>query len=171
MFGWRGGREGAEGRVSSNTADWEGESPPSICRGAFSHILSWEVTIRGTFCEVVASQSCFTGFIKCGGVAIHPLSGQLKLQSAEHFDRLKVALKQGEIDWLHIVLEAHNHCVVTRCAKLCRVATRRQIWWSVEVWTQPHCGITSRSRVCAQPTMFIASMQRHPESGPMCQSG
>ena len=60
-------------------------------------------TIRGTFCEVAASQSCLAGLIKCDGVANHTLSGELNLQSAEDFDQLNVAVKRCEIDWLHIV--------------------------------------------------------------------
>ena len=44
-------------------------------------------------------------------------------------------MKQGEIDWLHIVPEISwmgQERVVTRLIKLCRVAHRRGIWWSIE---------------------------------------
>ena len=110
-------------------------------------------TIRGTFCEVAASQSCLAGLIKCDGVANHSLSGELNLQSAEHFDQLNVAVKRGEIDWLHIVPEAHarsQNCIVTRCSKLCRVATRRHIWWSLESpESNKLCDYEQIKRLCA----------------------
>ena len=46
-----------------------------------------------------------------------------------------MAVKRGEIDWLHIVPEFSwivQERVVTRLMKLCRVALRRGIWWSIE---------------------------------------
>ena len=49
------------------------------------------------------------------------------------FDQVKVAVKRGEIDWLHIIPEGSwcNHDrVITRVVKLCRVARRRGIWFS-----------------------------------------
>ena len=83
------------GRGPSNTADWEGGVPLQSAGVVISSVGRF--TIRSTFCEVAASQSCLAGLIKCGGVAIHPLSGELNLQSAEHFGRLKVAVKRGEV--------------------------------------------------------------------------
>ena len=130
-------------------------SPPSICRCIQSHPQLGGSQSGARYVKWLLRKVVWRASTHCRGN-----------QSAEHFDRLKVTLKRGEIDWLHIVLEIYNHCVVTRCAKLCRVAMRRQTWWSVEsIWTQP---IASRSRGCAQPTTFIASMQRRPECLDQC---
>ena len=66
---------------------------------------------------------------------MHSLSGEVNDQSKEPFDQVKIAVKRGEIDWLHIVPTDHwvwQQRLITRCARLCRVATRRHIWWSIE---------------------------------------
>ena len=92
-------------------------------------------TIKGVFCEVARTESHLEGTMKEDGVAIHSLSGGVDLQFQESFDQLKVAVKRGEIDWLHILPPAtwiSTHCVLTRCAKLCRMATRRHTLWSME---------------------------------------
>ena len=51
--------------------------------------------------------------------------GRVNIRVAEPFDQVKVAVKRGEIDWLHIVPEG-SWCnldrVITRVVKLCRVS-------------------------------------------------
>ena len=86
---------------------------------------------RGRFCEVAGGDNRLTAQIKEHGVAVHELSGGIDTQSPAPFDKVKLAVKRGEIDWLHIVPECSwivHERVVTRLTKLCRVALRRGIW-------------------------------------------
>ena len=68
------------------------------------------------------------------GVHIHALSGNVNLRVRDPFDEMKVVVKRSEVDWVHIV-EApswvSHKIVLTKIVKLCRVAHRRQILWSV----------------------------------------
>ena len=70
--------------------------------------------------------------------------GGIDIESSEPFDKLKVAVKRGDIDWLHIVPEISwmgQERVITRLIKLCRVAHRRGIWWSIE--NSGHFGVVA----------------------------
>ena len=91
--------------------------------------------MRSTFCahKVVWQAS--------SSVMVWPFplsSGELNFRSAEHFDHLEVAVKQGEIDWLHIAPETH-----------CRVATKRQVWWSLESGLKQLWDYEPVKRLCA----------------------
>ena len=58
----------------------------------------------------------------------------------EPFDSIKVALKRGEVDWLNVVPSTNWFAldrVLTRMLKLCRVAHRKGIWWSVQLGSEP----------------------------------
>ena len=60
--------------------------------------------VRGCFCEVAECESVLAVKMRESGTAIHALSGRANTH-VEPFDELKVAMKRGEIDWLHIVPE------------------------------------------------------------------
>ena len=96
---------------------WEGGVPlPATEEVHFVTPSDSKFTVKGTFCEVAASESGLASIIKNDGMTMHSLS-------------------RGEIDWLHIVPTDHwasQQRLITRCARLCRVATRRHIWWSIE---------------------------------------
>ena len=112
-----------------------GDPLPSSSGEVDQHRSNKHEVVRGRFCEVSGGDNRLTAQIREYGVAVHELSGGIDLQSSEPFDSLKVAVKRGEIDWLHIIPEyswmVHER-VVTRLIKLCRVAHRRGIWWSIE---------------------------------------
>ena len=110
------------------------QNRPSDLRVAYTafHLLTEGSQSKAFF--VKSPESFLKGTMKEDGVAIHSLSGGDDLQLQESFDQLKVAVKRGEIDWLHIlppVTWISAQSVLTRCAKLCRIATRRHILWSM----------------------------------------
>ena len=61
--------------------------------------------VRVRFCEVSGGDNRLTAQIREHGVAVHELSGGIDTQPSEPFDKVKMAVKRGEIDWLHIVPE------------------------------------------------------------------
>ena len=124
--------------VPLEVSDLEGRGPRQhampepLGQGEGQASVSGPAHVRGCFCEVAA---------------IHALSGRVNTHVVEPFDELKVAVKRGEIDWLHIVPEfcwCDHDRVITRVVKLCRVARRRGMWWSLE---NP---IASRLWICGQ---------------------
>ena len=69
------------------------------------------------------------------GVHVDALSGKVNLKVRDPFDEIKVVVKRGEVDWVHIVpspVWVSHQTVFTKIVKLCRVAHRRNILWSVE---------------------------------------
>ena len=141
--GWQGKLSGDEDAnlngvrgVPLDTSDWEGRVPLPTTEEV--HLVTpsdSKFTVKGTFCEVAVNESCLASIIKNDGMTMHSLSGEVNDQSKEPFDQVKIAVKRGEIDWLHIVPTDHwfsQQRLITRCARLCRVATRRHIWWSIE---------------------------------------
>ena len=146
-----------------------GRRPPSILiRRTGPKSLEQSRVRAREVCEASGEDNRLASQIREHGVAIHELSGGIDIQLSEPFDKLKVAVKRGEIDWLHIVLEISwmgQERVVTRLIKLCRVGHRRGIWWSSEnpatseLWRSNrvrnlceegdvHCVHTLSSQVC-----------------------
>ena len=107
----------------------------NVGQGEMQSAAGGQACVRGSFCEVAEKESVLVAKIKEGGAVVHTLSGRVNIRVAEPFDQVKVAVKLGEIDWLHIVPEG-SWCnldrVITRVVKLCRVARRRGIWFSLE---------------------------------------
>ena len=104
-------------------------------QGEVHAFASGQAHVRGSFCEVEECESVLVAKMKESGATTHALSGRVNTHVFEPFDELKVAVKRGEIDWLHIVPEfgwCEQDRVITRVVKLCRVASRRGIWWSLE---------------------------------------
>ena len=141
--GWQGKLSGDEDAhlngargVPLDTSGWEGGVPLQATEEV--HLVTPSVskfTVKGTFCEVAASESGLASIIKNDGMTMHSLSREVNGQLKEPFDQVKIAVKRGEIDWLHIVPTDHwvsQQRLITRCTRLCRVATRRHIWWSIE---------------------------------------
>ena len=73
-------------------------------------------------------------------LSVHPLSSVVDVHGSEPFGDIKVALKRGAVDWLNVVPSTTWFAldrVLTRMLKLCRVAHRKGIWWSVQIETNP----------------------------------
>ena len=113
-----------------DTSDWEGGVLLPATEEV--HLVTpsdSKFTVKGTFCDAV-NESGVASIIKNDGMTMHSLSGEVNEQSKEPFDQAKIAVKRGEVDWLHIVPTDHwvsQQRLIARCARLCRVATRRYI--------------------------------------------
>ena len=68
------------------------------------------------------------------GLEVHQLSGVVDVARVEPFDDVKVVVKRGEVDWLHVVPSSSwSGRMGTRLTKLCKIALRKGIWWSVHI--------------------------------------
>ena len=104
------------------------------------------VPVHGMFLEKADQESELMLQMRSSGVHILAMSGNVNLRVRDPFDEIKVVVKRGEVDWVHIVLVpswVSHQTVLTKIVKLCRVAHRRQILWSVGnpaqslLWTSP----------------------------------
>ena len=96
--------------------------------------------VCGTLLEIAVRSSSLVQEACQRGLTVHPLSGNIDEHVVEPFDGIKVALKRGEVDWLNVVPSTNWFAldrVLTRMLKLCRVAHRKGIWWSVQLGSEP----------------------------------
>ena len=90
--------------------------------------LSVEVPIlvRGTLLEVADHRTSLLQEVLRQGLEIHQLSGVVDVARVEPFDDVKVVVKRGEVDWLHVVPSASwSGRMGTRLTKLCKRALRK----------------------------------------------
>ena len=96
--------------------------------------LCWLVC--GTLLEIVERKSSLVQETCQRGLSVHPLSGGVAC--GRTFGRHQS--KRGEMDWLNVVPSTNLFAldrVPTKMLKLCRVAHRKGIWWSVQLGSNP----------------------------------
>ena len=96
--------------------------------------------VCGTLLEIAVRNSSLAREACQRGLTVHPLSGNIDEHVVEPFDSIKVALKRGEVDWLNVVPSTNWFAldrVLARMLKLCRVAHRKGVWWSVQLESEP----------------------------------
>ena len=90
--------------------------------------------VRGTLLEVADHRTSLLQEVLRHGLEVHQLSGVVDVARVEPFDDVKVVVKRGEVDWFHVVPSASwSGRVSTRLTKLCKIALRKGIWWSVHI--------------------------------------
>ena len=92
------------------------------------------ILVRGTLLEVADHRTSLLQEVLRQGLEVHQLSGVVDVARIEPFDDVKVVVKRGEVDWLHVVPSASwSGRMGTRLTKLCKIAPRKGIWWSVHI--------------------------------------
>ena len=112
---------GLRGGVPSEGTGKEVVSPPMVVPNQ----------VRGTYLEVADHRTLLLQEVLRGGLEVHQLSGVVDVARVKPFDDVKVTVKRGEVDWLNIA--GWFGRVGTRLIKLCKVALRKGIWWSVHI--------------------------------------
>ena len=116
-----------------------GEDGSVKCAGGVPTVM-WHqredrsVSVHGMFVEKADQESGLLAQLRSSGVHIHELSGWVNLRVRDPFEEIKVIVKRGEVDWVHFVPSPEwvsQQIAIIKVVKMCRVAHRRNILWSV----------------------------------------
>ena len=104
----------------------------SAGKGGRSPSVEVPILVRGTLLEVPDHRTSLLQEVLRRGLQVHQLSGVVDVARVEPFDDVKVVVKRVEVDWLHIVPSA-SWSGRMGLTKLCKIALRKGIWWSVHI--------------------------------------